>query len=214
MVHSRRPGNGQAAPTMGVRTWRGLETISPPLWAGGGRGGVGVAFPPFPGSASRSPLHLLFLLQVGSRPAPAGHASGKRPPAPSRSGPGTSDPDLVSHLSGLSRRLGQPNARAGLPGKPGAVTARRNGVPGRVRFWSVVFPRTKPTHLEVRPGGPWVRSFARESGGGEGCEMAKRRVCGGQGGPWQEGSEGALRVCPDKNDPRVHWNVCYESVRT
>lgn len=29
---------------------------------------------------------------------------------------------------------------------------------------------------------------------------AKRRVCGGQGGALQEGSEGGLRVCPVRGD--------------
>lgn len=55
----------------------------PPLWAGGGRGGVGAALPPFSGAASRSRLHLLFLLQVGAAPPQPGTppGSGGRPAA-------------------------------------------------------------------------------------------------------------------------------------
>lgn len=174
----------------------GSGTNQPPLWAGGGRGGVGAALPPFSGSASRSRLHLLFLLQVGGRPAPAGHASGKRPPAPPRSGPDKHDPDLVSHKAGLS-----PAARA---------ADRMDGAVGKNRSGHDQAERTKRTGTEVRPGGR-VRSFAEESGRGDGCEKARRQGCGGR---CREGSEGGLIVCPDKHDLRLHWDVCYESLRT
>lgn len=104
MVYNRRPGNGRAVPTLDPEA---PGNNRPPLWAGGGGGGVGAALPPFSGSASRSRLHLLFLLQVGGRPAPARHASGKRPPALPRSSPNKRDPVLVSRKAGL-----RPAARA------------------------------------------------------------------------------------------------------
>lgn len=99
MVYNRRPGNGRAAPTLDLEA---PGNNRPPLWAGGGGGGVRAALPPFSGSASGSRLHLLFLLQVGGRPAPVRHASGKRPPALPRSDPDKRDPVLVSRKAGLS----------------------------------------------------------------------------------------------------------------
>lgn len=141
----------------------------PPLCAGGGRGGVGAALPPFSGSASRSRLHLLFLLQVGGRPAPAGHASGKRPPAPPRSGPEKHDPDLVPHKAGPSPAAGAAERTdRGCRGKP--ERTQPGGTESRLLRGCCSANETH-THRGW-PGRP-VRKELREGVG------AKGQVCGG-----------------------------------
>lgn len=169
MVHSRRPGNGQAAPTMDLGgAWKQSAPTLGWGWSRRGRGrptafqGLRQPLPAAPALPPSSP---------GAAPPEPG-----TPPGSSR--PPRGDPVRRSAIPAwFSHKVGQSPAAGAAERMGGAVGKTRRGR-GQAE-WSPgsVFPGTKLTHVEVRP------DFVTEPGRGEGCGGGRGK-CGGalQGG--------------------------------